>query len=165
MTDPTDPRPRRPLDADRLEQALRSRGAEGWTPRLLGTTTSTNADALAAAAGGAAAGLVVVAEEQTAGRGRLDRTWTAPASSSLLVSMLLRPPASVPVRAWGWLPLLAGLAVAAAVQEAAGVDARLKWPNDVVVDGPGWRGDPGPRMMRDPAVATAAPGPERWQSG
>ena len=155
MTDPTDPRPRTPLDPGRLEQALRSRGASGWTPRLLGTTASTNADALAAAAEGAGAGLVVVAEEQTAGRGRLDRRWTAPPSSSLLVSVLLRPPASLPVRTWGWLPLLAGLAAAGAVQETAGVDARLKWPNDVVVDGPGWLGDPGPRKLAGLLVEAA----------
>lgn len=155
MTDPTAPRPRMPLDPDRLEHALRSRGASGWTPRLLHTTASTNADALAAAAEGAAAGLVVVAEEQTAGRGRLDRRWTAPPSSSLLVSVLLRPTASLPVRTWGWLPLLAGLAAAGAVQETAGVDARLKWPNDVVVDGPGWLGDPGPRKLAGLLVEAA----------
>jgi BirA family biotin operon repressor/biotin-[acetyl-CoA-carboxylase] ligase len=98
---------------------------------------------------------VVVAEEQTAGRGRLDRRWTAPPSSSLLVSALLRPPGSLPVRTWGWLPLLAGLAVAGAVQETAGVDARLKWPNDVVVDGPGWLGDPGPRKLAGLLVEAA----------
>jgi BirA family biotin operon repressor/biotin-[acetyl-CoA-carboxylase] ligase len=77
---------------------------------------------------------VVVAEEQTAGRGRLGRTWTAPPRSGLFVSILLRP--EIPVAAWTWLPLLAGVAAHEAVARAAELDVRLKWPNDVVA-GPG----------------------------
>lgn len=72
---------------------------------------------------------MVVADEQTAGRGRLGRTWEAAPGSSLLVSVLLRG-AGDPVRA----VMAAGVALAAAVEEVAGVDAGLKWPNDVVVD-------------------------------
>ena len=59
--------------------------------RWITETGSTNADLLAAAAEGAPEGVVLVADHQSAGRGRLDRTWVAPAGSSLLVSVLLRP--------------------------------------------------------------------------
>jgi BirA family transcriptional regulator, biotin operon repressor / biotin---[acetyl-CoA-carboxylase] ligase len=59
--------------------------------RWVESTGSTNADLLAAAAEGEADGVVLVAEEQTAGRGRLDRTWDAPSGSSLLCSVLVRP--------------------------------------------------------------------------
>jgi BirA family transcriptional regulator, biotin operon repressor / biotin---[acetyl-CoA-carboxylase] ligase len=88
---------------------------------------------VALARSGAPAGLVLIAESQTAGRGRLARQWTAPAGSGLMFSALLRP-ASVAVDRWGWLPLLAGIAVASAIREVATVEAVLKWPNDVLVD-------------------------------
>lgn len=91
-------------------------------------TGSTNDDVLAEAARGAAEGLVRTAEFQTAGRGRLDRGWEAPAGSSVMFSMLLRPQTSM--RHWGWIPLLAGLGVYDALR-AARVDVALKWPNDV----------------------------------
>ncbi len=86
---------------------------------------STNARALQAAR----PGLVVLAEHQTAGRGRLDRGWVSPAGASLLLTATVPLPATGP----GWLPLLAGLAVARAVREVAGVQAVLKWPNDVLL--------------------------------
>ncbi|MFD6493657.1 biotin--[acetyl-CoA-carboxylase] ligase [Streptomyces sp. NPDC060188] len=77
-------------------------------------------------------GAVLVAEEQNAGRGRLDRRWTAPARSGLFFSVVLKP-TGVPVERWGWLPLLTGVAVAAALARTAGVDTALKWPNDLLV--------------------------------
>lgn len=95
-------------------------------------TGSTNADVADAARRGAAEGMVRLAEEQTAGRGRLDRDWSAPKRSGLTFSVLLRP-SQVPAALRGWLPLLAGLAVAEALEEnapAAGVG--LKWPNDIL---------------------------------
>lgn len=98
---------------------------------LLAETGSTNADLARAARDGEAEGLVLVAEHQTAGRGRLDRSWEAPAASGLTFSVLLRPE-SVDDRRWGWLPLAAGVAAATAVEEVAGVGARLKWPNDLL---------------------------------
>ncbi len=98
-------------------------------------TGSTNADLAAAAREGAASGTVLVANHQTAGRGRLDRGWTAPPGASLAISALLRPPASVPAARWTWLPLLAGIAVTDALGEIAGVTAEVKWPNDVLIDG------------------------------
>jgi BirA family biotin operon repressor/biotin-[acetyl-CoA-carboxylase] ligase len=69
---------------------------------------------------------------QTAGRGRLGRTWVAPPGASLLVSVLLRP--QLAVTRVHLLTVAAGLAAIDAVQSLAGIDARLKWPNDVVVD-------------------------------
>jgi BirA family biotin operon repressor/biotin-[acetyl-CoA-carboxylase] ligase len=76
-------------------------------------------------------GAVAVCEEQTAGRGRLGRTWEAPAGSSILVSVLLRPPADRPPTE---LTLVAGLATAIVVERATGLAAQLKWPNDVMLD-------------------------------
>lgn len=79
---------------------------------------------------GAASGAVLVVEEQTAGRGRRDRTWSAPQYSSVMLSVLIRP-AAEPAR-WGWVPLLTALAVVDAL-EKFGVSATVKWPNDVLV--------------------------------
>jgi BirA family biotin operon repressor/biotin-[acetyl-CoA-carboxylase] ligase len=106
-----------------------------WGPiDVVASTGSTNADLLALAGSGAAEGRVLVAEEQTAGRGRLGRTWTSVPGASLTFSVLLRP-AVVPPQRRGWLPLLAGIAVATGVRAVAGVDAVLKWPNDILVGG------------------------------
>ena len=78
---------------------------------------------------------VVVAEQQDAGRGRLGRTWTTTPGTSLAVSVLVPAPAS----GASWVPLLAGLAVHRAVEQVAGVETALKWPNDVLVPGDGDR--------------------------
>jgi BirA family transcriptional regulator, biotin operon repressor / biotin---[acetyl-CoA-carboxylase] ligase len=78
-------------------------------------------------------GAVAVAEEQTEGRGRLGRTWHAPARTSVLVSVLLRPeiePSRLPE-----LSLVAGGAVAEAIADVTGVDPAIKFPNDVLVGG------------------------------
>ncbi|HKE52633.1 MAG TPA: biotin--[acetyl-CoA-carboxylase] ligase [Actinomycetes bacterium] len=100
--------------------------------RVVDSTASTNADLLAAAQAGGPEGTVLVAEEQTAGRGRLDRGWVAPARSGLTFSALLRPNRVPPARR-GWLPLLAGVAAAEALSAlATEVLVRLKWPNDVL---------------------------------
>jgi BirA family biotin operon repressor/biotin-[acetyl-CoA-carboxylase] ligase len=92
---------------------------------------STQRYAAELAATGAADGTAVVAETQTAGRGRRGRVWRDDPGASLLCSVILRstlPPARVPT-----LSLAAGVAVAEALASAAGVDARLKWPNDVLL--------------------------------
>ena len=78
-------------------------------------------------------GATVVADEQTAGRGRLGRTWEAPAGRAILCSVVLRPRAPLPL--WPELSLVAGEAVAAALRAETGVDASLRYPNDVVVAG------------------------------
>lgn len=119
---------RPPLRATALQRAL---GPEGWRVEVLARTASTNALVAERARAGEAAGLVVVTEHQTAGRGRLDRTWTSPPRAGLTFSVLQRP--SWPAAQWGWLPLLTGLAVATALREQAELDAVVKWPNDVLV--------------------------------
>lgn len=123
---------RPPLNADALRRVLVRTGGLWTSLDVVEATGSTNADLAARAREGAAEGAVLVAEEQTAGRGRLERRWSAPARSGLFFSVLLRPE-GVPVSRWGWLPLLAGVAVATALPRTAGVDTALKWPNDVLV--------------------------------
>jgi BirA family biotin operon repressor/biotin-[acetyl-CoA-carboxylase] ligase len=118
---------RPPLSALRLRRDL---GDDGFDVTVVERTASTNADLVAAAGGGAAEGAVLVAEVQESGRGRLGRTWTSPPRAGLTFSVLFRPPT-----ASGWLPLLTGLAVAMALREQAGVQAGVKWPNDVVLTG------------------------------
>lgn len=104
----------------------------GAPARHLGTVASTMTEAAAWAAAGAPHGAVVVAGHQTAGRGRHGRAWDAPPGQSLLLSLVLRP--ALPAERLGLVPLAAGLAVAEAVG-AFGVDASVKWPNDVRVGG------------------------------
>jgi BirA family biotin operon repressor/biotin-[acetyl-CoA-carboxylase] ligase len=102
-----------------------------WRIRRFDEIDSTNRYALDAARAGERPGLVVVADHQRAGRGRRGRAWSAPAGSSLLVSILLAPPPA-PDRVQ-LLTMAAGLALSASVRSVAGVDAELKWPNDLVV--------------------------------
>lgn len=113
-----------------------------WTDvRYRFQTGSTNADVAAAARDGAPEGLVVVADEQTAGKGRLDRQWTSPPAAGIAVSVLLRPGQAVeergwspvPLRRYAHLPLLAGVALAESVRRLGDVDAVLKWPNDLLI--------------------------------
>ena len=101
-----------------------------WHPQV----GSTNVVAGHAAARGAAEIRAIVADEQTAGRGRQGRAWAAPPGTSLLHSLLVRPSVAAP--ALGLLPLLAGLALAEAVDGLlAGPAVALKWPNDLLVEG------------------------------
>jgi len=97
-------------------------------------TGSTNRDLLAAAAEGAPDGTVLVAAHQTAGRGRRDRTWTAPPGASLLASVLVRP--NLPADRLFLLTLACGLAALDAVAEVSGASVGLKWPNDLVTVAP-----------------------------
>ncbi|EWM65972.1 MULTISPECIES: biotin--[acetyl-CoA-carboxylase] ligase [Micromonospora] len=134
---------RPPLSAARLRRALVAPNGPWRRLELLAETGSTNADTVAAARGGEPEGLVVVAERQTSGRGRRGRVWQSPPRAGLATSVLLRPGEAVPERGWapvpvtgyGWLPLLAGVALVEAVRLLAELDARLKWPNDLLVDG------------------------------
>ena len=102
----------------------------GLTIEVVEEAPSTNALVAERARSGAPEGLVLVAEHQTAGRGRLDRTWEAPARSALTFSVLLRPTA--PTQSWPWLPLLTGYALDKALK-GLGFDASVKWPNDVLI--------------------------------
>ncbi|HCT81362.1 MAG TPA: biotin--[acetyl-CoA-carboxylase] ligase [Micromonosporaceae bacterium] len=105
-----------------------------WRLDLREETGSTNADASAAAKAGALEGNVILAEAQTNGRGRMDRSWVSPPRAGLALSILLRP--RIEMARWGWLPLLAGVALAetvAALETTA--EVALKWPNDLLLDG------------------------------
>jgi BirA family biotin operon repressor/biotin-[acetyl-CoA-carboxylase] ligase len=119
------------LDAALLRRAVVRPGGLWRAVEVLASTGSTNADLLARAAAGAPEGVVLAAEEQTAGRGRMGRNWVSPPRAALTFSLLVRPDTVPPARR-GWLPLLAGVSVASAVRAAASVEARLKWPNDVL---------------------------------
>jgi BirA family transcriptional regulator, biotin operon repressor / biotin---[acetyl-CoA-carboxylase] ligase len=100
-----------------------------WTSvSIVPSTGSTNADLLSR---GGPEGQVLVAESQTAGRGRMGRSWISAPGASLTFSVLLRP-SSVPAARRGWLPLMTGVAVACAVRDVSGVAVVLKWPNDVL---------------------------------
>jgi BirA family transcriptional regulator, biotin operon repressor / biotin---[acetyl-CoA-carboxylase] ligase len=124
---------RPPLNATALRRALIKPDSLWTSLEVVDRTGSTNSDLTERARDGRAEeGAVLVAEEQTAGRGRMDREWSAPPRSGIFVSLLLRP--RVPRERWGWLSLLAGVAAASALARTAGVDTKLKWPNDVLVE-------------------------------
>jgi BirA family biotin operon repressor/biotin-[acetyl-CoA-carboxylase] ligase len=131
---------------DRVLQSALDRARDGtWGPiAVLPSTGSTNADAVDQVGEGAPEGFTVVADEQTAGRGRLDRSWVSPYGAGIAMSVVLRP--IVAESAWSWIPLVAGIAVVDALADQ-GVHAALKWPNDVVIDGDARDGSPGPRKL------------------
>ena len=122
-------------------------------PRVhLRRTGSTNERARELAAGGAPHGTLVTAAEQTAGRGRQGRTWSAPAGSSLLASVVLSPPSRM-------LPLAAAVAVCEAVDSAPGhesrPEAKIKWPNDVVLP-------EGSRLLKLAGILVEARPQQNW---
>ena len=114
------------------------------------TTGSTNADLLARhAAGEDIDAAVLIAEHQSAGRGRNGRAWSTPPRSQIALSVGIAA-SGVPATAWGWVPLLTGIAVVDAVRSTTGLDAKLKWPNDVLV---------GERKLAGILAEVAAPDP------
>ncbi|WP_033293247.1 biotin--[acetyl-CoA-carboxylase] ligase [Amycolatopsis jejuensis] len=115
------------LDATRLRDGLGGRYAR---LDVVATTGSTNADLRESLVAGAADRTVLLAEEQTAGVGRRARSWSSPKGAGLYLSIGLRP-SGVPFAALGSLSVVAGLAVYAVATDL-GVDAALKWPNDVL---------------------------------
>jgi BirA family transcriptional regulator, biotin operon repressor / biotin---[acetyl-CoA-carboxylase] ligase len=119
------------LDASMLGQRLGNK----MKVQVLGATGSTNADALAQLAGGGQAPFAVLAEYQSAGRGRRGRRWASPYGSNLYLSLGWRFGVGAP-RLEG-LSLAVGIAVAESLEATAGLSGkvRLKWPNDVWVDG------------------------------
>jgi BirA family transcriptional regulator, biotin operon repressor / biotin---[acetyl-CoA-carboxylase] ligase len=123
---------REPFDPGEFESTAE---AVPWVKRVVcaAELDSTNAEALRLAAAGEPHGLVVVADAQTSGRGRLGRSWLAEPGTSLLASWLIRPtlePELLPL-----LSLAAGIAAARAASSAGGVEVRLKWPNDLLLQG------------------------------
>ena len=101
----------------------------GWTVRHVAETGSTNDDLVAAARDGAPDRTVIVADYQTAGKGRLDRTWEARRGSNLLVSMLFRYESQDPSR----FSRIVALAARAACERLGDVGVAVKWPNDLVI--------------------------------
>jgi len=120
------------LSAERIARALTTRhlGRPAlYFPRI----GSTNDVAHEQAAAAAPDGLVVIADEQTAGRGRFDRRWWAPPGSSLLMSLLLRPP--LPPAQAGQLTMCLGLGAVEGIEAVTGLRPTLKWPNDLLLKG------------------------------
>jgi BirA family biotin operon repressor/biotin-[acetyl-CoA-carboxylase] ligase len=107
----------------------RLRPLGGWRVQVVPVTGSTNQDVTERARAGEEPGYVLVAEQQDAGRGRQGRSWVSPPRAGLTFSALLSAPPSP------WVPLLAGVAVARAIRDVCGLEPRLKWPNDVLLDG------------------------------
>jgi len=111
--------------------SARGTNPQGWAVIRFAETGSTNDDLLGMARDGAPAGTVLVADHQTAGRGRLDRRWEAPAGVNLLASLLFRP-ADTALYRCTWL---VALAAREACRVVAGTEPDLKWPNDLLVGG------------------------------
>ncbi len=122
------------LNVHALREAVVAPGRLWHDVRVVAETGSTNTDLLAVSRSGISEGVVLAAEVQSAGRGRMGRQFVSPPRAALLFSVLLRPVA-VPPPLRGWIALLTGVAVASALRAEAAVDARLKWPNDVLVNG------------------------------
>ncbi len=124
-----------------LDAYRRTAGWLGREVRYYSQIGSTNEVAAEAAREGESEGIVFLADYQTAGRGRLSRRWVAPAGSSLLFSILFRPPTPCQESA-SRVQMVSGLGLMSAVQRLTPVEPLLKWPNDLVVPVPslpgGW---------------------------
>jgi len=115
-----------PLDSSKINAAV----TQYWRVSVVELTASTQSDLVACVrAGDARAGDVVVAEFQSAGRGRLTRTFDAPKSSALLFSLYIEPQRNRDD--WGWIPLIAGVSVAQILSQ---FNAQVKWPNDILIN-------------------------------
>lgn len=126
---------RAPLDVDGVRRDLVGPGRPVRRLEVVECTGSTNADLLSRhGAGEDVSGMVLIAERQTAGRGRHGRSWSSPARAQIAFSIAVDA-SGQPPKAWGWLPLLTGVAVADAVRATTGIGAELKWPNDIQVGG------------------------------
>lgn len=120
------------MDLAYLEAHLKGKRL-GYPILYRARVTSTQDLAREAALAGSPEGLLVLAEEQTAGRGRAGRSWWAPPGTSILSSLLLRPP--LPPERMGYIGMITGLAMSDALAEVAGVTVLLKWPNDLLLRG------------------------------
>lgn len=105
----------------------------GETLYIFDELASTNAFAMERAKDQALSGTVVLADRQTAGRGRLDRSWFSPGKSNIYGSLLLVPETTI--QYLGWIPLMAGVAIAQALEQQTGIRVDLKWPNDLLIGG------------------------------
>lgn len=117
------------------EQELTSRMKTKWAGRIVyyyDKTGSTNTDAKRLAAEGASHGTIVVADDQENGRGRRGRSWQSAAGSNVYFTIILRPEFE-PDKA-SMLTLIMAMSVAEAVRDYCGIEAAIKWPNDIVVN-------------------------------
>lgn len=121
------------LDPDEIRSLLPTRIMGQPAITVFGETDSTNLQAKAMAAQGAAEGTVVVADTQTRGRGRRGRTWFSPPGQSIYASIILRPPMA-PAQA-PQITLMTAVALARTLIETAGLEATIKWPNDILIHG------------------------------
>jgi len=113
-----------------LERSAAARGRVGATIHYFSELPSTNDEAARLAEGGAAEGTTVIASAQTAGRGRLGRTWFSPPGAGLYVSVICRDGGAAP-----YLSLAGGVGVADGILAATRLPVEIKWPNDIVIDG------------------------------
>ena len=126
MTSPQDIAP------ETVQPQLTSR-VIGRVLRVVDEVGSTNDEAMAAGHAGEREGLAIIADRQGSGRGRLGRVWASPAGLGLYTSILVRP--DVPPPQAPFLTIVAALATADAIRSASRLEPKLKWPNDVLVDG------------------------------
>lgn len=122
-----------PPDTAALTDAVVTPGSPWSSVTVLAATGSTNQDLTVAARNGAAEGTILITDNQTAGRGRLARSWTTPPGVSVATSVLLRP-TDVPRERWPWLSLMTGLGVLEGLKAATALPVGLKWPNDVLIE-------------------------------
>lgn len=125
--------PRRPIDPAAVTAAAADPAR--WRIEYTAQTGSTNADLAARAEKGRLEpGQVLVTEEQTAGRGRAGRGWQCPPGAGLMFSVAIALP-TVPIDRRGWMGAVLGLSIVEALRTVGAVEASLKWPNDVLIDG------------------------------
>ena len=123
------PAPSARLDVETIRQRLTTRRL-GRSLHLFEELASTNATAFTLVNAGATHGTAVLAEAQTAGKGRLGRHWSSPPHLNIYCSLILNNPNVA--RHVSWIPLVAGLALAEAIQRSCGIEISLKWPNDLL---------------------------------
>ncbi|MNP18249.1 Bifunctional ligase/repressor BirA [compost metagenome] len=104
----------------------------GANVEIIQTTVSTQEEARIRAEKGAAEGTLILAEEQTGGKGRLGRKWFSPYGKGIWMSLLLRP--QQPLKFTSQLTLLTGVAVCRAIRSTTGIEAGIKWPNDILMN-------------------------------
>lgn len=120
------------LSATKLAALLPSKKI-GETLYVFDELASTNAFAMERAKNQALSETIILADRQTAGRGRLDRSWFSPGKSNIYGSLLFVQEATI--QYLGWIPLMAGVAIAQALQQQTGIRINLKWPNDLLIGG------------------------------
>jgi BirA family biotin operon repressor/biotin-[acetyl-CoA-carboxylase] ligase len=145
------------LGTSAVMKSIRKGGGSWRSVTVFSQIASTNTVGSALAAAGCPSGVILVTDLQTAGRGRLDRQWQAPAGTSAMFSVVLHPDG--PDHEWGILPLLAGVALCEAIEFVTGVQASLKWPNDLIIrdeDAPSGRGGKVGGILAERDAATGA---------